>query len=80
MKVKDVPKYTVMDTVMQLSPRQRAILYRQCVGGRSCYINDVNYGKGSFFENCFQSDGHFRGEFLTHNYLVQEAKENENKK
>ena len=68
MKVKDVPKYTTVDTVMQLTPRQRQILYRQCEGGRSCYLVDVNYGTGAFYERCFDNRGVFVGEHITHWY------------
>lgn len=68
MKVKDVPKYTTVDTVMQLTPRQRQILYRQCQGGRSCYLQDVNYNSGGFYESCFDYRGVFRGSFVTDEY------------
>ena len=61
LKVRDVPKYTTVETVMQLTPRQRMILWKQCQGGRSCYLLDVNYNSGGFFESCFDHNGHFRG-------------------
>ena len=65
MKVRDVPKYTTVETVMQLTRRQRAVLYRQCQRGRSCYLVDVNYNNGGFFQNCFDSRGYFNGNFVT---------------
>lgn len=71
MKVRDVPKYTTVATVMQLSRRQRAILYKQCSGGRSCYLTDVNYNTGAFFESCFDAEGDFVGDFVTHRYQME---------
>ena len=68
MKVRDVPKYTTVETVMQLTRRQRQILYRWCEGGRSCYLVDVNYGNGAFYESCFDNRGVFVGEHITHWY------------
>ena len=72
MKLKDIPKYTSIYTVMQLTPRQRQILYRHCVGGRSCYLIDVNCNTGSFYQDCFDYRGVFKGEFITHRYLTEE--------
>ena len=71
-KLKDIRKYTSVETVMQLTRRQRQILYRQCVNGRSCYLVDVNYNNGDFFENCFDNRGVFVGEFVTHRYMSEE--------
>lgn len=75
MKLNEVPKYATMATVMQLTPRQRQILYRQCKAGRSCYLVDVNQGNGSFFESCFDYRGVFVGDFLTHKYMAKIWKE-----
>lgn len=74
MKVSEVPKYTCVETVMQLTRRQRAILYKKCVGGRSCYLVDVNYYNGGFFEDCFDQRGVFVGEHVTHRYMSKENK------
>ena len=79
MKVNEVPKYSCMETVMQLTRRQRAILYRQCVGGRSCYLVDVNYTSGAFFEDCFDQRGVFVGEHVTHRYMFKENEEEKKK-
>lgn len=68
MKVRDVPKYTTVETVMQLTRRQRQILYRWCEGGRSCYLVDVNYGNGAFYETCFDKNGSFAGNHITNWY------------
>ena len=65
MKLKDVPKYTTVETVMQLTKRQRQILYRQCSNGRSCYLTDVNYNTGAFYEACFDERGVFVGSYVT---------------
>lgn len=75
MKLNEIPKYTTIETVMQLTRRQRAILYKQCVNGRSCYIDDVNYNTGGFFQDCFDYRGVFVGPFLTYKY-IREEKEN----
>lgn len=74
MKVNDIPKYTSVETVMQLTRRQRQILYRQCKAGRSCYLVDVNYNTGGFYEDCFDYRGYFVGEHITHTYMSEEAK------
>ena len=75
MKLNQIPKYTTVETVMQLTRRQRAILYRQCKNGRSCYLVDVNYNTGAFFENCFDHRGVFAGEFITDNYRKEHNNE-----
>lgn len=72
MTLKDIRKYTTMEELMKLTRRQRAILYKQCLGGRSCYIQDINYGSGGFFESCFDARGCFRGPFLTDRYIQSE--------
>lgn len=74
MKVNEIQKYTTMEEVMKLSQRQRAILFKQCLGGRSCYIVDVNYNHGSFFQDCFDSAGGFLGGFVTNSYYSNELK------
>lgn len=71
MKLKDLPKYATMETILSLTLRQRQILYRQCENGKSCYLVDVNYGTGGFYQNCFYSNGHFRGAFITDNYAEE---------
>ena len=75
MKVNEVPKYTSVETVMQLTKRQRQILYRHCINGRSCYLVDVNYGTGDFYENCFDNRGVFDGQFITRRYEQKELEE-----
>ena len=68
MKISDINKYTTMEKIMQLTRRQKSILYKQCVKGRSCYIVDVNYNTGYFFQDCFDYRGIFKGNFITDNY------------
>ena len=69
MKVNEVPKYTTVETVMGLTRRQRQILYKKCINGRSCYLIDVNHNTGAFFEDCFDSRGVFEGAFVTFKYI-----------
>ena len=74
MRVDEIKKYTSMEEVMKLSQRQRATLFKQCLGGRICYVVDVNYNHGSFFQDCFDSRGRFLGGFITNSYYLNELK------
>ena len=57
MRLKDVPKYTTVDTVLQLTREQKIKLWHECKQGRSCYLVDYNCNQGSFFEDAFTEFG-----------------------
>ena len=52
-----LPKYTTSVEVDKLSQNERKELYKQCKGGRSCYLQDL----GCFFEVAYNSDGNWNG-------------------
>lgn len=56
-----VPKYVSMAYVEKLTDEERAELYIHCVNGRTCYVQDYDYGddygEGAFFEDVVDSNG-----------------------